>query len=162
MLDPLVRPVAGCATLVALLILPPFTVAAQAPYTVPGLAVLTRGALQVDTIPILCRDGELPQVGFVTDGADPEWAPELDLSLEPLPGDSLRVVFDDGRDLYNRILPPGTPMAGSFLASVNLVPWDTGRGVDMTFVASCRERPARTPRGSIERPSPGSGPGGPR
>ena len=128
----------------ALLAAGPSSLVAQDPApTIPGSAVLSRGPLQVDTIPILCRDTERPDLGFVTEVGDPEWTPAVDLRMEPVAGDSLRVVFDDGSETYDRTIPLGTPTTGMFYASVNLVPWDTGRGVDMTFAASCTERLAR-------------------
>ena len=115
------------------------------PHTVRGSAVLTRGPLQVDTIPILCRDAEDPTLGFVTDVADAEWSPDLELSLWPAAGDgeSLSLRFDDGAATYDRTFPRGTPMTGSFMAGVNIVSWDPGPGVDLYFSADCSHRLAR-------------------
>jgi hypothetical protein len=112
------------------------------PPTSEGTAVLTRGPLQVDTVPILCHDADRPDLGFVTDAGDDEWAPEIELSLWPTPNaaDSLSMRFDDGDSIYDRTFPLGTPMTGAFVASVNIVSWDPGPGVDLYFSADCSGR----------------------
>ena len=112
------------------------------PPTLEGTAVLTRGPLQVDTIPVLCHDAERPDLGFVTDSNDAEWVPEIALSLwrTPNASDSVSIRFVDGGSTYDRTFPLGPPMTGSFLASVNLVSWDPGPGVDLYFSVDCSER----------------------
>jgi hypothetical protein len=110
--------------------------------TIAGSAVLTRGPLQVDTIPILCHDANRPELGFITDVGDIDWAPEIELSLWPTPGtsDHLSIRFDDGEDTYDRTFPLGTPTTGIFSASVNIVSWDPGPGVDLYLGANCSRR----------------------
>jgi len=129
----------------------PTVVEAQqpAPPSAPGTVVVGRGPLDVDTIPILCVDAARPDRGFVTETGDPEWAPTLDFSLRPTTakGDSFRVRFADGSATYDRTIPRGTYTEGPLLGSVNLVPWDSGRGVDLYFTARCDERLHRKKKG---------------
>ncbi len=115
------------------------------PPTIPGTAVLYRSPVQVDTIPILCYDAERPEVGFETESTDPEWTPTVALTLWPTPGtaDSLSIRFDDGTSVVDRTVPRGTPQTGMLSLGVNVVPWDTGRGVDLQIGANCTERLTR-------------------
>lgn len=126
----------------------PSSAAAQAgppggpPPTVPGTAVLYSGPLTVDTLPILCHDAERPEVGFLTETDHPEWMPEVALHLWPTPGaaDSISVRYIADGDPVDRTFHVGTPQTGTFTAVVNVVPWDTGRGVDVSFTADCSRR----------------------
>jgi hypothetical protein len=112
--------------------------------TVPGTAVLHRGPLQIDTIPILCQDREHPELGFVTEVDNAEWTPEVTLTLWPTPGaaDSVSIRFDDGVSTYDRTFT-SYPSNGMYLAGVNIVSWDPGPGVDLQFGADCSERLTR-------------------
>ena len=130
--------------LVILVLLVPSRAEAQdgPPPTIRGTAVLTRGPRQVDTIPVLCHDAADPSTGFITDIGDTEWAPEVDLSLWLTPGSpgSVSVRIDDGEATYDRSFPVGPPMQGGFAASVNIVSWDPGPGVDYYFAVDCSKR----------------------
>lgn len=115
------------------------------PPTIPGTAVVTQGPLTVDTIPILCHNAEQPDQGFMTESSNAEWAPEVDLTLWPTPGasDSLTITFKGADADYDATFTRGTHASGPLLAGVNLVPWDTGRGFDLYFMADCSERLVR-------------------
>ncbi|MGE0556344.1 MAG: hypothetical protein AB7R55_23190, partial [Gemmatimonadales bacterium] len=112
-------------------------------------AVVTRGARDVDTIPILSVDARRPDGGLITETGNSEWAPALDLSLRPTAAkaDSFRVRFADGAATYDRTISRGTYTEGPLVASVNLVPWDSGRGVDLFFSVRCDERLHRKKKG---------------
>jgi hypothetical protein len=66
-------------------------------------------------------------LGFLTDSTDAEWVSVLRLSAWPVPSaaDSLSIRFDGGDTVVEPTLPT-TPQTGSFVASINLVPWDSG------------------------------------
>lgn len=118
------------------------------PPTVPGTAVLYRGPVQADTLPILCAVAGQPRAGFVTEMGSAEWAPSLDLRVFRFAGvpatDSLGMTFEDGGTVYERSLQMADSGEGPLTVAVNLIPWDQGRGVDLYFTADCS---TRLPRG---------------
>ncbi|MEZ4425775.1 MAG: hypothetical protein R3E98_20440 [Gemmatimonadota bacterium] len=115
---------------------------ATAPPSAPGTAVLYTGPLDADTLPILCVDGARARSGFVTERTSAEWTPTVDLRVAPVAGsaDSLFIAYDDGSTVYERTVLYAGSATSRLTASINLVPWDDGRGVDLYFSADCSVR----------------------
>jgi hypothetical protein len=110
-----------------------------------GTAVLHRGPVGADTLPILCRDAERPEAGFVTETGDPEWTPRVALSLSPTVGAERQITVllsQDGRD-YEASFPYAESREGYYTVGIWVDPTDGSAGKDIYFTATCRERLAR-------------------
>lgn len=113
-------------------------------FTIPGTAVVHVSPVDADTLPVLCRDRDLPGLGFVTEMGDPEWQPRLSLSFENAAAapDEMTVTLDLDGTRYAATFPPGPSLEGLYTAVATVTA--TGSAPRMiSFSAICTERLVR-------------------
>ncbi len=134
-----------------LLIVAPGSAAAQpasggADLVLPGSAVVHVSPVSADTLPILCRDRDRPERGFVTEMSDAEWTPRVGLHLDgaPTAADEVTVRLElDGRS-FAASFPAGESGEGYYTAVATVVTADGSAAPRMiSFTASCTERLVR-------------------
>lgn len=113
----------------------------------PGSVVVHVSPIAADTLPILCRDMNHPERGFVTETDDPEWTPRLALALERPSGtpDQAAVLLELEGTNYAASFPAGASGEGFYTAVATVTASDGSAPPRMiSFTANCSER---LPRG---------------
>lgn len=121
--------------------------------TIPGTAVVHVTPVAADTLPILCRDLNRPELGFVTEATDAEWAPRLSLALarpDAAPGQAAVTLELDGTR-YEASFPAGESGEGYYTAVAEVTSDGGSRPRMISFTATCLER--------LTRREPPAGPG---
>jgi hypothetical protein len=106
--------------------------------TIPGTAVVHVTPIAADTLPIVCRDRDRPELGFVTEAADAEWTPRLTLALSRpnAAPDQATVTLELDGTRYSATFPSGESGEGYYTALAEVTSGDGSPPRMISFTAT--------------------------
>lgn len=112
---------------------------------IPGSAVVHVSPIEADTLPILCRDRDRPELGFVTESEDSEWRPRIDLSFSRsgVAASNGVVALEVDGTHYSTTITAGESGDAGYYTVVATVTADGAAPRMISFTAHCRERLVR-------------------